>query len=85
VGKVGCGFCPGFVFSFFFFFSFLRTSVKFVFCLCVCFLSLVRLSSFLVCVYQAFFCVCLWEEWGSFRTFSLLLWERNFIWGFLIS
>jgi hypothetical protein len=45
----------------------------------VCFLSLVCLSSFLVCV-----CVCLWEEGRSFRSFFFALVGKKFFWDFLI-
>jgi hypothetical protein len=63
VGKVGCGFCPGFVSFSFLFFGELLSNLCFVF---VCFLSLVCLSSFLVCVFvgggeefsKLFLCSC---------------------------
>ncbi len=67
VGKVGCGFCPGFVSCFFsFFFFFWRTSVKFVFCFCVFFELGVFIKLSCVCVFvgggeefsKLFLCSC---------------------------
>lgn len=64
VGKVGCGFCPGFVSCFFIFFG--RTSVKFVFCFCVFFELGVFIELSFVCVFvgggeefsKLFLCSC---------------------------
>ncbi len=73
VGKVGCGFCPGFVsFSFLFFGELLSN-------LCFCFCVFFELGVFikLSCV-----CVC-GRRGGFFEAFSLLLWERNFFGTFL--